>query len=51
MYDPLQTNVAARASRLHGMKSWHRAAQKTAVLRLPPGIDDDRLALGWKNNW
>ncbi len=34
-----------RASRLHRVERRDRAAQETAVLGLPPSVDDDRLAL------
>src|ERR1039458_1002211 len=35
----------ARASRLHRIKRGFRAAQEAPVLRLPPGVDNDCLAL------
>src|ERR1035437_6339172 len=34
-----------RASRLHRIKRWFRAAQEAAVLGLPPGVDNDCLTL------
>src|SRR5271157_5478765 len=33
------------AARLHRVDGWHRAAEETSVLGLPPGIDDDGLLL------
>src|SRR6266511_5338291 len=38
-------NAWPRASRFHRVKRRDRAAQEPAVFRLPPGVDDDRLAL------
>src|SRR5260370_9922150 len=36
-----------RASRFHRVERRDRAAQETAVLGLPPSVDDDRLALAY----
>src|SRR6516164_11543700 len=38
-------NAGPRATRFHWMNSRHRAAQESAIFRLPPGVDDGRPTL------